>query len=421
LPISTRRTGLISKPQERSLYRRGDDGHKASVTTRAKMARVKMARAKRSSASAPTAPETDGALAIDLAAIVANWQALAHKLLSVECAAVVKANAYGLGLKPVVAALAKAGCKTFFVDDLAEARIVRSLARNAVIYVLHGFTPNWGEGFIDLKAKPVLNSTTELAEWDAFVSARSWQGGAALHVDTGMNRLGISSEEAVALAPRVQTENHGISLLLSHLACADTPDHPLNASQLRLFRQLRSLYPGIPASLANSSGIFLGNAAHFDLARPGAALYGINPTPGRPNPMKAAVELSGRILQIRTVVRGQPVGYGATWTAKRNTRIAVAALGYADGLLRSGSASDDRAGGAAIVAGRRCPIVGRISMDLMCLDITDLPDGAVRRGDFATMIGGELTIDDVAATAGTIGYEVLTRLGLRCHLTYRGG
>jgi alanine racemase len=380
-----------------------------------------MARAKRSLASAPTAPETSGMLTIDLGAIVANWQALAHKLLSVECAAVVKANAYGLGLKPVVAALAEAGCKTFFVADLAAARTVRSQARNAVIYVLHGFTPSWGDGFIELSARPVINSTTELAEWDSFVSAKSWQGGAALHVDTGMNRLGISTEEAVALAPRVQTENHGISLLLSHFACADTPDHPLNKSQLQLFRQLRLLYPGILASLANSSGIFLGNAAHFDLARPGAALYGVNPMPGRPNPMKAAVELSGRILQMRTVARGQTIGYGATWTAKRNTRIAVVALGYADGLLRAASASDDRTGGAAIVAGKRCPIVGRISMDLVCLDVTDLPDGAVRRGDFAIMIGGELTIDDVAAAAGTIGYEVLTRLAPRCHLTYRGG
>jgi alanine racemase len=382
-----------------------------------------MARAKRlsSAEAALAAPETAGMLAIDLAAIVANWQALARQLVTVECAAVVKANAYGLGLKPVAAALAKAGCRTFFVADIAEARIVRSQARSTTIYVLHGFTPDWGEALIGLKAQPVINSATELAEWDAFASARSWHGGAALHVDTGMNRLGITVEEAVALAPRVQTENHGISLLLSHLACADIPDHPLNEKQLRLFRELRMLYPGTPASLANSSGIFLGHAAHFDLARPGAALYGVNPTPGRPNPMKGVVELSGRILQIRTVPRDQTVGYGATWTARRNTRMAVVALGYADGLLRAGSASDERTGGAATIAGKSCPIVGRISMDLVCVDITDLPDGAVRRGAFATMIGGELTVDDVAAAAGTIGYEVLTRLGPRCHLTYRNG
>ena len=265
--------------------------------------------------------------------------------------------------------------------------------------------------FIDINARPVINSTTELAEWDAFVAAHAWRGGAALHVDTGMNRLGISVEEAAALAPRAQTENHGIALLMSHLACAEIPDHPLNAAQIREFREVHMLYSGIPASLANSSGIFLGNSAHFDLARPGAALYGVNPTPGRPNPMAGVVELTGRILQIRSVARDETVGYGATWTAKRPSRIAVVALGYADGLLRAGSGTDAKPGGEAIVAGKRCPIVGRISMDLVCIDITDLPDGAVRRGDLATLIGGGITVDDVAAAAGTIGYEILTRLG----------
>ena len=382
-----------------------------------------MARTKRTSPveSGPVAAETGGTLTIDLAAIVANWQALSRQLLTVECAAVVKANAYGLGLRPVTAVLADAGCKTFFVADIAEARIVRARAKDATIYVLHGFTLQCANAFIELAARPVINSMTELAEWDTFVADRAWQGGAALHVDTGMNRLGVSPEEAAALAPRAQTQNHGIALLLSHLACADIPDHPLNAKQLRLFRELRALYSGIPASLANSSGIFLGDTTYFDLARPGAALYGINPTPGRPNPMTSVVELTGRVVQIRAVAREQTIGYGATWTARRNSRIAVVALGYANGLLRAGSASDEHPGGAAIVAGKRCPIVGRISMDLLMLDITDLPDGAVRRGDFATLIGGELGIDEVAAAAGTIGYEVLTRLGMRCHLDYRGG
>jgi len=380
-----------------------------------------MARAKRSPPTEAVAPaaETGGTLTIDIAAIVANWQALSRQLLTVECAAVVKANAYGMGLKPVATALAQAGCKTFFVADLAEARTVRALAPDATIYVLHGFTLEAAESFIELDVRPVINSMTELAEWDTFVATRGWQGGAALHVDTGMNRLGVSPEEAAALAPRVQTQNHGIALLLSHLACADVPGHPLTAKQLNLFRELRTLYSGIPASLANSSGIFLGDTAYFDLARPGAALYGINPTPGRPNPMKLVVELTGRILQIRSVARDQTIGYGATWTARRNSRIAVVAAGYADGLLRSASASDERPGGSAIIAGNRCPIVGRISMDLMTVDISDLPDRAVHRGGVVTLIGGELSIDDVAAAAGTIGYEVLTRLGARCHVVYR--
>ena len=372
------------------------------------------------SAPAPAAPETGGTLTIDLAAIEANWRTLVRELLTVECAAVVKANAYGLGLELVTATLAKAGCRTFFVADIAEARAVRSRVAEAAIYVLNGFAVDWGDALIEVNARPVINSTTELAEWDAFVSAHSWRGGAALHIDTGMHRLGISPDEAAALAPRAQTENHGIALVMSHLACADTPDHPLNAAQIKLFRELRMLYSGIPASLANSSGIFLGDTAHYDLARPGAALYGVNPTPGKPNPMQSVVELTGRILQIRNVERDATVGYGATWTAKRPTRIAVVALGYADGLVRAGGGSDERPGGAAIIAGHRCPIVGRISMDLLCADITDIPAGTVHRGDHATLIGGDIGVDEVAAAAGTIGYEILTRVGPRCHLVYRG-
>ena len=382
-----------------------------------------MARAKRLSqpAPVPTAPETGGTLTIDLAAIEENWRTLSRALPAVECAAVVKANAYGLGLEPVTARLAKAGCKTFFVADVAEARRVRSRAKEAAIFVLNGYVPDQGDAFIEINARPVINSMTELAEWDTFVAANDWRGGAALHIDTGMHRLGISVEEAAALAPRAQTENHGIALVMSHLACAEVPDHPLNAAQIREFREVHMLYSGITASLANSSGIFLGNPAHFDLARPGAALYGVNPTPGRPNPMAGVVELTGHILQIRSIARDETVGYGATWTAKRPSRIAVVALGYADGLLRAGSTTDTKAGGQAIVATKRCQIVGRISMDLVCIDITDLPDGAVHRGDHAMLIGVGITVDDVAAAAGTIGYEVLTRLGPRCQLVYRGG
>ena len=372
------------------------------------------------SAPAPAAPETGGTLTIDLAAIEANWRTLVRELLTVECAAVVKANAYGLGLEPVTATLAKAGCRTFFVADIAEARAVRSRVAEAAIYVLNGFAVEWGDALIEINARPVINSTTELAEWDAFVSAHSWRGGAALHIDTGMHRLGISPDEAAALAPRAQTENHGIALVMSHLACADTPDHPLNAAQIKLFRELRMLYSGIPASLANSSGIFLGDTAHYDLARPGAALYGVNPTPGKPNPMQSVVELTGRILQIRNVERDATVGYGATWTAKRDSRLVIAALGYADGLLRAASGTDGARGGAAMIAGKLCPFAGRISMDLVCIDVTELAEGVVQRGDVATFIGEGIGVDEVAAAAGTIGYEILTRLGPRCRLIYRG-
>jgi alanine racemase len=371
--------------------------------------------------SRPAEPETGGTLTIDLDAVEANWRALAGQTVPAECAAVVKANGYGLGLDAVTAKLTAAGCKTFFVADLAEAHRVRALARDTTIYVLNGVLPEDAETFVELNARPVINSMAELAEWDTFVASHDWHGGAALHVDTGMNRLGISADEAAALAPRLQNENHGIALIMSHLACAELAEHPLNASQIRLFRDLRLLYRGVPASLANSSGIFLSETPHFDLARPGAALYGINPTPGRPNPMRNVVELTAPILQVRQLEKGETVGYGATWTAKRPSRIAVAALGYADGLLRAASGSDRERGGAAVVAGKRCPIAGRISMDLVCIDVTDLPDGVVHRRDVATFIGADITIDDLAASAGTIGYEILTRLGREGHRIYRGG
>jgi alanine racemase len=370
---------------------------------------------------APNDPETGGTLTVDLDAIADNWQTLTRRLFAVECGAVVKANAYGLGLEPVTARLVKAGCKTFFVADVAEARRARSRAREAAIYVLNGFSPEAANAFAELNVQPVINSTVELAEWDAFIATQGWRGGAAIHIDTGMNRLGMSAEEAAALAPRLQQENHGITLLMSHLACAEVQDHPLNASQIRLFRELRMLYHGVSASLANSAGIFIGDTAHFDVARPGAALYGINPTPGRTNPMRNVLTLSGLVLQVRKVPQGESVGYGAAWNAKRASRIAVAALGYADGLLRAGSGPDRKAGGSAVVAKKRCPIVGYISMDLTCIDVTDLPNNAVRRGDSATFIGEDLLIDEVAASAGTIAYEVLVRLGSRCHLAYRGG
>lgn len=367
----------------------------------------------------PSFAETGGTLSIDLAAIAANWRIVSHRAPTAECAAVVKANAYGLGMESVAAKLTQEGCKTFFVADLAEARRLRTQARDAAIYVLNGFTVESGSGFIEVGAQPVINSMTELAEWDAFVAERNWRGGAALHVDTGMNRLGIPVDEAMALSPRIQTENHGITLLMSHLACAEDSSHPLNNAQIKAFKEVHLLFRGVPASLANSSGVFLSDSTHCDLIRPGAALYGVNPTPGRPNPMQGVVELSGRILQIRKIDRGETVGYGATWSARRPSRIAVAAVGYADGVPRAASA-EQRPGGNAIVAGKRCPIAGRISMDLICIDITDLPEGTVHRGDQATFIGGGISVDDVAACASTIGYEVLTHLGARCRHVYRG-
>jgi alanine racemase len=367
----------------------------------------------------PPATEAGGILTVDLGAIADNWRSLGRHALPCECAAVVKANGYGCGIERVAGALARAGCKTFFVADLGEAQRVRKIAPDPTIYVLNGLLPGTASAFAEINARPVIGSLVELAEWDAFCVG-GWRGGAALHVDTGMNRLGITLDEAAALAPRIRAENHGITLLMSHLACAELPDHPLNQRQISAFREVRVLYRGIPSSLANSSGIFLGSSAHCDMVRPGVALYGVNPTPGRSNPMRAVIGLQARIIQVRTVARGETVGYDAAWTAKQATRLAVAAVGYADGYLRAASASDAVPGGNAIVAGSRCPIAGRISMDLLAIDVTALPDGAARRGDLATLIGTDITVDDVAAAAGTIGYEVLTSLGGRYHRVYRG-
>jgi alanine racemase len=370
----------------------------------------------------PDPAEAGGILTIDLAAIAANWRLLSSRVVPTECAAVVKADAYGCGLDQVTAKLAKAGCQTFFVANLAEGRRVRALAAEATVYVLDGLLPGTARVFAEASLRPVINSPTELAEWDQFVAATGWRGGAALHVDTGMNRLGLAPDEAVAVAARVRSENHGFTLLMSHLACAEIPSHPMNDRQIRLFRELRIPFRGVSASLANSSGIFLGGGeVHCDLVRPGAALYGCNPTPGRNNPMRPVVELKGRIVQVREVKRGDTVGYGASFTAQRPSRIAIIAAGYADGILRSGAAVErNKPVTQAVIGGKRCPLAGRVSMDLICVDVTDVADREACRGALATLIGGPLTVDEVAASYGTIGYEVLTGLGRRYHRIYKG-
>ncbi|MFL6797859.1 MAG: alanine racemase [Xanthobacteraceae bacterium] len=368
----------------------------------------------------PREGETGGILTIDLAAIEANWKKLASMTVPVECGAVLKADAYGCGLEPVARKLSRAGCRTFFVADLAEARCARAVAPEAAIYVLNGIMAGTAQAFADNNLRPIINSTIELAEWDAFVSTSGWRGGAALHVDTGMNRLGVTVDEAAAIAPRIHSPSHGLSLLMSHLACADTTDHPLNDRQIRVFRELRILYRGIPSSLANSSGIFLGGTLYCDLVRPGIALYGGNPTLGKANPMRSAIELKGRIVQVRAVEKGETVGYGAAFTAARHTRIAVVAVGYGDGYLRSAGAAKGKAAGTVVIAGKRCPIAGRVSMDVFAVDVTDVGEGKVRRGDFATLIGEGLSLDEAAAGMGTIAYEVLTTLGRRYCRIYNG-
>jgi alanine racemase len=367
----------------------------------------------------PSAAEAGGILTINLSAIKTNWKELGRRAMPSECAAVIKADGYGCGLEPVARTLVDAGCKTFFVADLGEARRVRSVAQEPAVYVLNGLLPGTASAYANINARPVIGSLVELAEWDAFCATNQWHNGAALHVDTGMNRLGVSADEAAALAPRIRAENHGITLLMSHLVCSEQPEHPLNQKQIQLFRDVRLLYRGIPGSLANSSGIFLGSGAHCDVVRPGAALFGVNPTPGHDNPMRPVVELQAHVVQVRTVPKGETIGYNATWTARHATRVAIVTAGYADGYPRAASATDAAPGAEAIVAGTRCPLAGRVSMDLLAIDITALPDHTVRRGDLVTLIGGGIGVDDLAAAAGTIGYEVLTGLGNRYHRVYR--
>ena len=364
--------------------------------------------------------EAGGILTIDLSAIESNWKILRSASTPSECAAVVKANGYGLGLEPVAIRLSNAGCTTFFVADLSEGKRLRKAIPDADIYILNGLPPGTGQAFADHNLRPVIGSAAEIAEWDAFTRVHRWDGGFVLHVDTGMHRLGMSLEEAAAFAQRINSD-HGLKLLMSHFVAAQVPENPRNAEQMQNFRDVRALYRGVPASIANSSGIFIGPNAHLDLVRPGVALYSVNPTPSKPNPMKPVVELKVRIAQVRDVAFGETVGYDATWTARRPSRIAVITMGYADGFFRSASGDDQRPGGTLYVAGHSCPIVGRISMDLTALDVTDLPDRAVKRGDDATVIGEHRDVDATAEMFGTIGYEVLTSLGRRYARVYNEG
>src|SRR5881227_1334981 len=362
-----------------------------------------------------------GVLTVDLDAIIANWRKLEKTAVPAECSAVIKADAYGCGAEQVARALNKAGCKTFFVATIEEARTARAAVPEAAIYVLGGYFQNTGEHYAKINCRPVIGDLNELAEWDVFCRRTGWSGGAAIHIDTGMNRLGLTLAEAQAIIPRINAGDHGITLVMSHLASAEQLNSPLNAKQLTVFREIASLFSGVPASLANSSGVFLGPQFQFELVRPGAAIFGINPTPEADNPMQPVVELKARIVQIRNLEKGETVGYGGTWTARRPTRVAIVSAGYADGYFRAASSNDGSRGAEVVIAGKRCPVAGRVSMDLTAVDVTDLEKNAVRRGHMATLIGEGITVDELAHHFGTIGYEVLTSLGRRYARLYKGG
>ena len=353
-------------------------------------------------------------LRVDLGAIVANWRDLGTRH-GAPCAGVVKADGYGLGAGPVARALRDAGCGIFFVAHLTEGLALReALGLGPAIVVLNGFPPG-ADG--DAALWPVLNSLGDVEVHAAAGRAAGTPRPALLHLDTGMARLGLDAGEQRALAQdRGRLAGLDLRYVMTHLACADEPAHPLNARQAVLFAMAAArIAPGVSRSFANSSGIFLGADFASDLARPGCALYGINPTPGEANPMRQVARLEAPVLQVRQVGAGDTVGYGASWTAPGPRRLATVAAGYADGYLRSLSGRSH-----ALLRGRAVPLMGRVSMDLTIFDVTDVPDA--RQGEMVTLVGGVgNTPDDIAARCGTIGYEILTSLGARYARAYAGG
>ena len=352
-----------------------------------------------------SADTAQAVLEIDLGAIVANWQILRLRHPSGPVAGVIKADGYGLGARQVAAALHAAGCRHFFVAYLNEALAVRDVVPDAMLAVLGGLIPGTEDAYVAHGLTPVLGSLDEIDRWRG--------RDAILHIDTGMSRLGLDASALAVLAQdHSRLDGLTIRYVMSHLVASEVPDDPLNALQRGRFAAGRKMLPPAPGSLANSSGIFLGSDFASDLARAGAALYGINPTPGESNPMRAVVRLSVRVLAVRDIPTGASVGYNATWTAARPSRIATAALGYADGFHRALSGR-----GSACFDGTPVPLVGRVSMDLTTFDVTDHP--RVRPGCWLDVLGPHLTPDDVAQAAGTNGYEVLTSLGRRFHRVYR--
>jgi alanine racemase len=361
-------------------------------------------------------------LTIDLAALAANWRLLAMRAGSAECGAVVKADAYGLGIEVAVPALAKAGCRTFFVAHLSEGIRARSVAPDAAIYILNGLAEARLADYRVHRLRPVLGSKAEIAFW-----ATNGAGceTAALHIDTAMNRLGIRVEEARALVASQRLADLGIGLTMTHFSDAEVPGSKATAEQIAAFSALQSeiqgagsLNQGVPASLSNSSGHFVVDAPKFQITRPGYALYGGNPTPSAPNPMQPVIRLEAPVIQVHTVPKGEPVGYNGNWIAARDSRIATISCGYADGFPRNAGNNPNHKGGSAIVAGVECPFAGNVSMDLITLDVTDLP--AVKPGDFATLIGHGLDVDRVGASGKTTGYEILTSLGKRYRRVLKG-
>lgn len=349
----------------------------------------------------------DTKLTINLEAIGANYLILKEKSYPASCAAVVKANAYGLGVEHVAPYLARLGCQHFFVATLDEALTLKPLLHDKEsIYVLNGIRSGQAGIFRENGLIPVLNTTEEIANWLQYGHSVNQPLPCVIHADTGMNRLGVGYQQL--LDNPTMLEGLNIRYMVSHLACADQPEATMNMLQLERFSQLQQRFAPYPTSLANSSGIFIGKAYHQDLTRPGSALYGVNPTPKQPNPMQPVVTLTSSIIQIRSCSKGEYVGYDEFHRLSENATIAVVPIGYADGYLRSGGSKAQVA-----IGGHLVPVVGRVSMDLLTLDVSNLPEYLVQIGQTVEILGNHITIDDLAKQMGTIGYEILTSLGQR--------
>ena len=341
-----------------------------------------------------------------------------------RCGTVVKAVvAYGTGVSEVAPALWAAGARVFFVAHFSEGIAVRRvLPAEAAIYVLNGLESGADPSdYAEHRLAPAIGGEEELTRWSAFAARRDRISPCAIHLDTGMNRLGFDSLARLKWAMEMHGATSGADLLMSHFVSSEIPGDPLNQAQIELFEAARAVFPHLPASLANSSGMFLDPSPIYDLGRPGYALYGGNPTPGRPNPMRPVVTLTAAIQQIRSIEAGMSCGYNAQWTARRPTRLATLLIGYADGLPRGAGATDARPGAEVAVAGRRAPLVGRVSMDLTIVDVTDLPEEAVRVGDPVEFFDPSVDLDEFATRSGTIGYHLLTSLGPRHQRIYVRG
>jgi len=368
-------------------------------------------------------------LTIDLDALRENFRGLTRVCAPADTAGVVKADAYGLGVDRVVPALLKEGCSRFFVAFPFEGVAVRELAPDATIYVLNGlFSEEAAQVYAQARLVPVLNSVVDISLWETFCGVSGQRFPCAINVDTGMNRLGMTPSEALTFADEnALTRALDPVLVMSHLACSDEPAHPMNRAQLESFQRVAAAFSGVESSFVNSAGILLGPDYRFDVTRPGIAVYGGAPVSGAKNPMRPVVTAQARISQIRYCKAGDTVSYGASQTIMRDTIIAVAAIGYGDGYPRSGSAAgtplsaSGQATAHGFIAGRRVPVLGRITMDATMFDVTDLGHGAVGRGDMIELFGPNIPLDEAASAAGTIAYEMLTNLGRRYHRQYLGG